>query len=61
MLLYFDTELFDGELFKLHFLMLHCINFALGCPYLMLNAPLFHIVIVAVGIDSVTLFSVTLF
>ena len=61
MLLYFDIELFDVEIFDVTLLMLHCIKVTLGSPYLMLNAPLFHIVLVAVEIDSVTLFSVALF
>ena len=46
---------------KFHFLLLHCIKVALGRPYLMSNVPLFHIVLVAVEIVPVALFSVVLF
>ena len=45
----------------LHLLMLHYIKVALGSPYLMLNVPLFYIVLVAVGIVAVALFNIALF
>ena len=41
-----------------HFLMLHCIKLVLGYPYLMLNVPLFNVVLVAVGVVVIALFNV---
>ena len=43
-----------------HCLMLHCIKVALGCPYLMLNIPLFYMVLIAVGIVAAAPFNIVL-
>ena len=68
---YFNVALCDAALFwhltnlmfnylMFHYLMLHCIKVALGCPYLMLNIPLFYMVLIAVGIVAAAPFNIVL-